>query len=262
MYIKEVVEEMEQNHTRSLEANKLMIKQFDKYLLGGEIPDNLLSHLSLYFLTKFHKSVLSFRMLVVLGFDEDASIILRTLVESVITLGYISNKPEERIDRFIEYEYIAQYKLLQVIDKHYSSTIISEERRSQIEQDYELHKQKFKNKAQWSDKKISEMAEEIGMNFWYEAVYKYDSSYVHSNISATRGFMLEGTEGLLLAVGPQVFNATDLVSKVSELSRIILYIGLKNIGIDTTELLETWSEAQELIQEEFRLQPKEENNFA
>lgn len=53
------------------------------------------------------------------GFDEDASVILRTLVEIAITLGYISNKPDERADRFIEYEYINQYRLLQVIDKHF-----------------------------------------------------------------------------------------------------------------------------------------------
>src|SRR5690606_301 len=251
MYIKEIACEMKQNHEKSLEANKLMLEQFEKFLLAGQIPDNLLSHLTLYFLTKFHKSALSFRLLVITCFDEDASVILRTLVEIAITLGYISNKPDERADRFIEYEYINQYRLLQVIDKHFFDTVIDSERRNQIYNDYENNKHHYRNKTQWSDKSIAKMADEIGMSFWYDAVYEFDSSYVHSNISATRGFIKDGVDGLLLAVGPQVFSATDIISKVCELSRMILYTGFNNIGVDTTEMIETWNKAQELIKGEF-----------
>ncbi|MEK3917714.1 DUF5677 domain-containing protein [Paenibacillus sp. FSL H7-0331] len=258
MYIKEVMEEMEINHAKSLEANKIMVRLFDKYLLGGEIPDNLLSHLSLYFITKFHKSVLAFRMLVVSGFDEDASVVLRTLVELVIILAYISKKPEERVDRFIEFDFIAQYKLLQIVDKHYPNTVISNERRNQIEDDYRTYKHNYNRKDQWSDKTVYDMAVEVGMLFWYEMVYKIDSSYVHSNISASRGFMLEGIEGLQLAVGPQVFKATDILSKSCELSRVILFVALQNMGFDTDETIETWDNAQKLLQEEFRTHLEEE----
>lgn len=261
MYIKEVIEEMEHNHINSLEAHKIMVTFMDKYLLSGEVPDNLISHLSLYFLTKFHKSLLALRMLVVSGFDEDASIILRTLVEMTITLGYISKEPEQRTVRYTEYEYILQYKLLGVMDKHYPEAVVDKERRKQIEQDYQLHKHKFDRKDQWSDKTIAKMAEELNMTFWYDAVYKLDSGYVHSNISATRGFMLEGDDGLLLAVGPQAFNATDLLSKACELARIILFIALNNMALDVKELLNNWETAQSLIQEEFRIKFDDENNF-
>ncbi|KKO53853.1 DUF5677 domain-containing protein [Paenibacillus sp. DMB20] len=97
MYIKEVVNDMEIRHSKSLEAHKLMVLELDKYLLGGEVPNNLLSHTSLYFLAKFHKSMLSFRLLVVSGFNEDASVILRTMVEIAIVIAYISKEPEKKI---------------------------------------------------------------------------------------------------------------------------------------------------------------------
>jgi hypothetical protein len=258
MYIREVMEHMETKHTLSLEVHKLLVKLLDKYLLGGEVPDNLLAHLSLYFLTKFHKTLLAFRMLVVSGFDEDASILLRTLVEAAITLGYISKEPNQRVSRFIEYEHIAQYNLLNIMDKHYPETDISDERRKTIIDEYQQIQHNFSRKTQWSDKSISQMAEEVGMTFWYDVVYKPESSYVHSNISATRGFMIDGPDQLLLAVGPQVFNATDIISKTCELTRIILSFALPNILIDDGESKEIWNKAQALIQEEFESKRNEE----
>lgn len=251
MYIKEVVKEMEVRHSKSLKANKLMIMEFDKYLLGGEIPDTLLSHVSLYFITKFHKSLLSFRLLVVSGFDEDASVILRTMVEAAIILAYISKDPDNRLTRFIEYEYIAEYRLLQVIDKHFQATDIDSKRRNEIESNYHANKDKFKNKSQWSEVSIADMAKDVGMDFWYEAVYKPDSSYVHSSISATRGFMFDSSDHLSVAVGPLSFSATDILSKSCELSRIILYVALQNMNQDIDDLLAKWEDCQRLLQEEF-----------
>jgi hypothetical protein len=251
MYIKEVVEEMERKHRLSLEAQQLTISLLDQYLLDGEVRNELLAQLSLYFLTKFHKSLLAFRMMVVSGFDEDASVLLRTLLEAAIILGYISKEPNSRVNRFVEYEYIAQYKLMKIMDKHYPTTHMSNERRQTISEDYRMNKHKFRREDQWSDKSISQMAEDVGMTFWYDVVYKYGSSYVHSNISATRGFMIDDHEQLIVAVGPQVFNATDIISQACELTRIILHFALANMGIELTETQQTWEKAGELLKEEF-----------
>lgn len=251
MYIKEVVNDMEIRHLKSLEAHKLMVLELDKYLLGGEVPNNLLSHTSLYFLAKFHKSMLSFRLLVVSGFNEDASIILRTMVEIAIILAYISKEPEKRLNRFIEYKHIAEHRLLETIEKHYTNSNIDEQRRNKIKENYEANKSNYKNKAQWSELSIADMAKDVGMDFWYEAVYKLDSSYVHSNITASKGFMFDDNDELLLAVGPLSFSATDILSKSCELSRMVLYITLKNMNLSTDKLLEQWNECQRLIREEF-----------
>lgn len=253
MYIKEVVSEMESKHQMSLQANKIMLLLFDKYLLKGEVPDNLLSHLTLYFLTKFHKSLLSFRMLVISGFEEDARIILRTLIESAIVLAYISKKPEKRVERFIKYDYVIRYRLMEVMKQHYDESDIKLEQSNQIEEYFQSISDEYKNKSQWSDKSIFEMAKEVGMTYWYEAVYRFDSSYVHSNISAAKGFMLEGKDELLLAVGPQVFEATELLSKSCEISRIILFIGIENFKYDTSKVIESWNEALDLIKQEISL---------
>jgi hypothetical protein len=190
-------------------------------------------------------------MLVVSGFDEDASVLLRTMLEAAITLGYISKDPNLRVDRFVEYEYIAQYRLLKVMDKHYPTTHISNERRQTIYEDYTSNKHKFRREDQWSDKSIGQMAEEVGMTFWYDVVYKSGSSYVHSNITATRGFMIDSPDELLLAVGPQIFNATDIVSQASEITRIILHFALPNMGITLEDTQETWEKAEKLLKEEF-----------
>ncbi|AUS27797.1 MULTISPECIES: DUF5677 domain-containing protein [Paenibacillus] len=251
MYIKEVVSDMEMRYSKSLEAHKLMVLELDKYLLGGEVPNNLLSHTSLYFLAKFHKSLLSFRLLVVSGFNEDASIILRTMVEIAIVIAYISKEPEKRLDRFIEYRHIAEHRLLETIEKHYNGSKIDEQRRNKIKENYEANKRNYKNKAQWSEISIADMAKDVSMDFWYEAVYKLDSSYVHSNITASKGFMFDDNDELSVAVGPLSFSATDILTKSCELSRIVLYIYLKNMDLSTDGLIEKWNECQRLIQEEF-----------
>ncbi|WP_211269608.1 DUF5677 domain-containing protein [Paenibacillus glacialis] len=241
---------MEKNHEKSLAANKLMIDLIDKYLLGGEISNTLISHLSLYFLTKFHKSMLSFRLLVVSGFYEDASIILRTMLESTITLLYISKSPEEEAERFVDYKSISDHKLLQFMDEYYSGHSIKSEQREQIEQAYDTKKEKFRKKTQWSNKSLFDMAEEVDMTYWYKMMYPFDSSFVHSNINAASGFMIEDMEGLVVAVGPQAFNATSMISKATELARIILYTGAKNFELETDTLEVVCKNVKSLIDKE------------
>jgi hypothetical protein len=117
MYMnQEVIVEMEKRHESSLNSLNTMVDLCDKFLSKKIMPDTELTHVTLFYIAKFYKSLLSLRILIISGFQEDGRVILRTLLEATLNLIYISSEPKVRVKRFIEYQYVAWYRLMNQID--------------------------------------------------------------------------------------------------------------------------------------------------
>lgn len=256
MYIKEIVREMEHNHHKSLQAHQIMATVCDEYLLPAEIPNSTLVDVSLFHLTKFHKSLLSLRLLVVSGMEEDSIVILRTMIEATIGLVYISREPDKRVQLFVEYSAILRNKKLIATLKHYpDENIFDEDTINEIKEDRETYKINY-NKHGWSGESLFDMAKNADMEFWYDMFYQSDSSYVHTNISASSKLMYYDEEEMpVVCVGPRSFNAIYILTRACEITRIILLCALTNMAKDPRKLEKAWLQAKKLLDNEIACQP-------
>ncbi|KQX48761.1 MULTISPECIES: DUF5677 domain-containing protein [unclassified Paenibacillus] len=149
MYNKEVVMEMKSNHWKLLKFYDDWVELIDLYLIEEQIPHNLLSHLSSYFITRFHKSKIALRLLLVSGFCDEAYSVLRMMVEYTITLKFIIKNPEERVFQFID-----------------DTGLVREDEQN-------------------SD--ILTMANETKMQYWFNSVYMPYSSCMYPHLSTDLG---------------------------------------------------------------------------
>ncbi|WP_338325825.1 DUF5677 domain-containing protein [Paenibacillus luteus] len=130
----------------------------------------------------------AFKVLVINGYEEDSQAHLRILLEQAITLLYILLNPEERIQQYNDYCYVDQHNTMAKVEKYRPFYEIDYDK-EEIIQNYERVKDKFKSKNRWSNKNLREMAKEVGKEAeeWYEFIYSWNSSYVHSDIYSLKG---------------------------------------------------------------------------
>lgn len=98
----------------------------------------------------------------------------------------------------------------------------------------------------------------IEAEYWYDLVYSMDSSYVHSDISSSKGFFKEIDGFMYIVDGPQVFEATEITSKASELTRGLLMQVYKNWDLTEDKVKEVWEKTNELIIDEFNEKKKKD----
>ncbi|NQX46039.1 hypothetical protein HQN87_11920 [Paenibacillus tritici] len=79
-----------------------MICLLEACLIEQPFPQNLMSHIAYYFISRFRQSMPALRLLLNSGYPAEAGNILRMLVEYTITLKFIANQPDIRASRFIE----------------------------------------------------------------------------------------------------------------------------------------------------------------
>ncbi|MNC33405.1 hypothetical protein D3C76_142850 [compost metagenome] len=102
MYDQEVVIEMNHNHRTWLKSYDERLELLHLYLTEQAFPQNLLDHVTLYLVTRFHKSALALRLLLVSGYCEEAYDVLHMMAEYTMILKNILDQPEERVLRWIE----------------------------------------------------------------------------------------------------------------------------------------------------------------
>ncbi|TGE35852.1 hypothetical protein E4K67_22295 [Desulfosporosinus fructosivorans] len=247
-----VLNEMQLNHEKSLTALNAFCKLCDDYLTENEIPDNDLADVTMFMLAKFYKTLLAFRLLIVSGFEEDASILLRTLLENLINLVYISEKPQDRIKLFIEFDHIIRKRILDRFERNYPEEVIDDNVRNSILQNYELVKDNYKPKTSWRRMDImTNNLEDTQAKYWYDIVYSIESSYVHSNVRSSLKLIQKLDGKKVVKVGQFPFKATDIISKSIELTRGMLLQVTQNWSMDSQEIINAWEKSKLLIDDEF-----------
>lgn len=142
--------------------------------------------------------------------------IARTMFEVDVTAHYISQSPQERACQYILFEHILNKQKMDVCNKHRKSTdplwreaMEVEWQAKWLEREQEVN-EKFAEFAplftsrgkktrlfqNWSGKKISDLASEVGHKEAYDTFYKDLSSYTHVDVNAVNRYLHLSPDGL------------------------------------------------------------------
>lgn len=258
-----ILQEMILKHEKSLSAFDLMINLIEETLDTKEVNNEGLPLVAAGFLTKFHKTALSMKTLCLLGFEEDARVLLRVLLENLLTLSYITRKPGERLKQYANYHIIERMKSIKALKTHYPNVYneMDENQIHNIENEYSRVKDDYHKKDKWSGKSLREMAEEIGGTapYWYDTVYSLECMYVHSSVITFEKIFIDSPDNTVMKIGPYPFTATDIFSKATEFAKEILseFMNICEFE-DANQVTETWNQCKSLLQTEFNELRKED----
>jgi len=134
-------------------------------------------------------------------FNTDALALSRSIIENLANLTYIFEKPKERLELFLKYEYIEKYQALKEFESDFPAEAIAEELREEINANYHKYKNMFPNKFSWSGKSIVKMLSECCFHSDFAMVYKMSSRYLHTSIGSLSNFIesCHGPSGKKLA---------------------------------------------------------------
>ncbi|MGN7764932.1 hypothetical protein [Paenibacillus sp. 22594] len=109
MYDQEVVIEMNHNHRTLLKSYDEWLELLNVYLTEQAFPQNLSDHVTLYFATRFHKSALALRLLLISGYCEESCGVLQMMAEYTIILKSMRNNPDWDIQRMAEEGHLREW---------------------------------------------------------------------------------------------------------------------------------------------------------
>ncbi|WP_178021491.1 hypothetical protein [uncultured Paenibacillus sp.] len=98
----ETILEMERRHASRLQLLDQSADRLEKVLLELPVPQNVRAYAYMQGLTRFHKSLLALRLLVVSGFGDEAADALRRLTEAAVLVKYVSISEEPQVWPLVE----------------------------------------------------------------------------------------------------------------------------------------------------------------
>jgi len=218
-------------------VNEILDKHVDKLKLkDGEERD-----LSLLISASFGKGLKTFQAisrLCVLGFGEDANILLRSNVNLLINTRFIlsDKNPVDRAKEFIAYSIKERLKYLDLAHEGKRPTWAEKIDPEEIERDAE----------RWKRINIQMRAEQVA-RFHYSQGYRLYCSIEHSDAMALNSYITEWNEtGPQIGSGPSdEYLGIALVHSFSVMADLLVTV-MQYFGIDRPDVLEklkqTWSE--------------------
>jgi hypothetical protein len=163
--------------------------------------------LLVYFFRKAWKTLQSMFLLCTNGFGEDATILLRSLLELSINLQYIADDEERRAVLFCEYSHVEKNDFEKILrsfaNDHPDDTIIatilkSKTKEQSDEKAYEYRKvmKNYPNPRNWADQSIRQMAKVTGMDFQY-ILYKMFCRISHPSPEGSDTYLKGDSEALI-----------------------------------------------------------------
>lgn len=253
--------------TKAERTQKIVLMLDGVETIGKEVFESLSQHgyqshideyvqsAVLMFGPKSYRTYLSVSVLWQRGFDEDAYILVRSLMEACMQLRYLSEDPKIRAKLFEQSEAVGTYRYYEGINKVAPETgkhlRAMTENFAKMVAGYELHKDKFpKKNLGWHGKTIKELAIAVDMEKLYASVYWEMCQLSHSNSTSGKRFFNVVEAGAVITIGPgqkYLFRPAHLaciflteilfdMSKLLELPNIDEKIARANALIKSTEL--------------------------
>ena len=122
-------------------------------------------------------------------FNTDAMALSRSIIENLANLTYLFDKPKERLELFLKYEYIEKYQALSEFESDFPAEAIAEELKEEIYENYHKYKNLFPNKFSWSGKSIVKMLSDCSFHSDFAMAYKMSSRYLHTSIGSLNNFI-------------------------------------------------------------------------
>lgn len=172
---------------------------------------NLYEVVLLSMVVKIRKHFKAAQELCKLGFGEEAGLVVRSMVNTLIDLTYIMQCGKEELsERFVRYDWIikkCKIKIIEILDRFKKSSnndkTKSEDwgkRKKEIFAEVKKFRKKYESKGRekdWSGFSIREKAEKAGkdMELLYHTVYRYNSDIDHGNASALNKYIHDTIPG-------------------------------------------------------------------
>lgn len=171
----------------------------------------------LFILTRAIKTFSSIHLLCRQGYGQDASPVLRSLLENLISVKYILSDPktaDEKTRRFVGYKWIILRKqisdLRQVPEEQLSPSekeILEKE--TEVLEHAENFKKEFRIKSDralltWSGKTVKEMARSAdrGLAQEYDSAFRMCSRFSHAGVLGDHEYMIHGRQKLTFSPAP------------------------------------------------------------
>lgn len=203
---------IEQQHKAIFSYNRELRTVADK-IMGREYPlagdKELFTGFCLGKAYKTHGSVL---LLCRQGYGQDAAILVRSLIDLLITLLYILNDPSnERISRYFSYDWILCKKmfeyaktkphLLKALEVNDVNPLPDKLTTKEIEEHARLAQEKYHYGRDWSIHNMRDMAKEVGEEDLYLTMYKLQSQLIHTAPRTMNEYIKKEDEGYKIEVG-------------------------------------------------------------
>lgn len=176
---------MERRHASWLQLLDQSAERLEKVLLELPVPQNVKAYAYMQGLTRFHKSLLALRLLVVSGFGDEAAGVLRRLAETAVTVKYVSISGESQLWPLVE-------------GAGFIPAVLADTAKRDVPD-------------------LRTLAEQIGMPEWKDDVLPGDLIGGWGPLSET-----EDPEDWFPPIGPTPFDAAGLLSKGCRLAGILL----------------------------------------
>lgn len=184
----------------------------DEYLLKATV---------LHFTLKALKTHRAIEHLLERGFVEDATILLRSLLETVISLRYVLLEPSKHARLYQEYDVIVRRRMLRALQKQRSAVGLKPlygrgDDAEELEREYSRVVGNYPRKTCWSGKTVRDMAHDVCLANQYDLLYRWHSQFVHStSYTAKHYIQREHHDGLIVDLDPK--NEQEYIPFLSEM---------------------------------------------
>lgn len=197
----------------------------DQY--GPGIQETTCGTVALFLFTKIVRTCRPIRVLSMAGYGAEAEVLVRSGLEALINLLFITQTDcEERARLFIEFEHVLAKQYSDRVDrwpKLFLGLELSQRRKDTVEQS-ERVKGNYPKKYFWAAKLIpngglKEMAKQVGdgLDLYYDFFYWLGSNQTHSNIRAANEYTELTELGLKYKLGPDLKRSTGPLSMACDL---------------------------------------------
>jgi len=152
------------------------------------------------------------------GFGQEASILLRSLMEHVVNIAWIEKeKSDERAKLFLDYFHIARKTLYNKYEKHGIQLNLTDaqkellESTEEIEKAYMEVKDNYSNECYWVPLSIRKRALDVKEEYTWDFYYWYYSFITHPSSASKLEFVRQGEEGHHFVIGPSDLMIRDVL---------------------------------------------------
>lgn len=193
-----------------------------------EIPPH--KRIFLFFLARIIKTYSALYTLCREGYGQDACLLLRSLLEILISAKYIMIRPAEadrEAVRFVEYKWVILNRCLAESERdfHDPAAADSSSNRTMIAAKFQEYKQKYKITSDralltWSGKATKDMAKLADKKLLkeYESAFRIDSRFSHPSIIGDKEYVDPQEDVLVLSFSPSTSGV------VLSLKRAVTYL--------------------------------------
>ncbi len=187
----------------------------EKHVTAMRADRSISSAVAAFLFCKVIRTCRTARMLCRTGWGIEAELLMRSALEALINLRYITQQDsEERAILYSEFDHMLAEDYAKRVDQwpDLFKEFDLQQRRKEITENFERVKANYPIKDFWAGKLIRrgrlwEMAQQVGLKWYYDFMYWFASNHVHANVrSAIEVMRISADEKFTYNLGPSNVN--------------------------------------------------------